>query len=137
MRVYIYIYIYIYMRVCVWMCVGGSLCVVGGLQNYHQYLWSSAGGSRETPFVYFGTKTTQRVVSAWTCGTGRKNVGCWSVRSETPNQIVRRFLSWTQNLSVGFKTWVKSSRRVVWSQERRHRSLKTMNQKSQNFGISV
>ena len=65
----------------IYMCVRVS---VSGQQNYCHYLWSSAEVSRRLSFVYFGTKTTQRVVPVWTCEARSKDEECWAVRNETP-----------------------------------------------------
>ena len=71
MSIRVYIYIYRERERCVW----GFLCVVGSRQNYLRHLWSDPGVSKRPSFVYFGTKTTQSAVPAWTCETGRKNEG--------------------------------------------------------------
>ena len=132
--IYIYIYIYIWMYICS-VYVRGWVAKDGILSST---FLTGIRVSRGTPLSILAWRPHKEKCLWKPARMKEKDKRCWSVRSETLKlRNWKKFKPKTWGRSVGSKTWVQSSQRVVWSQEQRHRAVKTMTRWVSIFGSCV
>ena len=126
---------YIYIYICVCMCVWVSVCVRGWVAKEGIFnIFDQGHNVLRDLFVYFGTKSTQKRCAYKNLRDQKKKGQKMFVSQEWGSKAESQtFKSKTQGWSVGSKTWVQSSQRAVWSQERRYGAVKTIDQMSQYF----
>ena len=112
---------YTYIHIYIWICV--FLCVVGGQRR--ELSAASLTGVRVSRRTSLFILVQRPYKELCTCKTGRRDEGCWSVRSETQELKVRH---------SELRMWVQSSQRRVRSQEWRHRAVKTITRWVSIFG---